>query len=151
MRALGGEAEQDGALAEFEARPRGGLREWRRSLRRAEAERHDVDALWRQAEQLEQVIARALGVGDHAMRAPRGGRHEHAHALVADPGVLEPRHLPLLQVQDRGTPGGAQVDRADSFCAERCYLLVQVGRDLVGECGEADHESLTSLPVRAAS
>ncbi len=32
---------------------------------------------------------------------------------------------------------------------QRGYLLIQIGRNLIGESGETNHENITSLRVRA--
>ena len=53
----------------------------------AEPERHDVDQLGSHSEHLDEVIARALRIGDHPVGAARRLGHEHPHALVADARV----------------------------------------------------------------
>ena len=59
-------------------------RQGRLAADRAEAERHDVDAVGGDARQCDQVVARALRVGDDALRATGGPRHQQLHPLVAD-------------------------------------------------------------------
>jgi hypothetical protein len=87
VRALGRQAEHDPARVEVEALAQLALGERLRPAHGAEPERHDVDSRGRQTEQLDQVIARARRVGDHAIGAARGRRHEHAHPLLAQPSV----------------------------------------------------------------
>ncbi len=80
VRALRREREQHRPIAQLEPRAHLALGERTGSRRRPQAERHDIDALFGRAEQLDQVAPRGLRVGDHAVRACDGERHEHAHA-----------------------------------------------------------------------
>ena len=87
VRALGRQAEQHPALAELEALARLASASGCSRADRAEPERNHVDALGRDARAARRGRARALRVGDHAVRTPRRGGHEHPHALVADARV----------------------------------------------------------------
>ena len=64
-----------------------GLGQRRVTANRPKPERHDVDPLGGDAQQRHEVLAGALRVGDHPMRAAHRARHEHAHALVAQARV----------------------------------------------------------------
>lgn len=88
------------------------------SRRRPQAERHDIDALFGRAEQLDEIPPRGLRVRDHAIRACNGERHEHAHAKrtharmrFGEPPVDEVMHRD--DAPERSPPGCRGRERVD--------------------------------------
>src|SRR5579883_2984558 len=65
--------------------------------------------------------------------------------------LFDRRRLLIRQVKHIYAPGAPQVERLDTLVEQHPHLLLHVGRNLVGECGEANHDSTTSLPVREDS
>jgi hypothetical protein len=85
--ALGGEGQQHAPPLQPEARTGLRLGERGGAAHRAEPLGHDVDLPCGRAEQLHEVAAGAVGDRDHAVRAARGERHQHAHAPIAQARV----------------------------------------------------------------
>ena len=87
MRPLGRQAEEHPTSTQAEASARLSGRQLCLALQGTNAKRHDVDAGWLHVQQIDKVVARALRIGDHAIRAAGGRRYEQLHALPADAWV----------------------------------------------------------------
>src|SRR5256885_1374480 len=64
---------------------------------------------------------------------------------------LDPGYLLIGEIQYIRIPGTAQVQEVDVLAAESCDLFIQIRGNLVGEGRKANHDSVTSLWVRADS
>src|SRR5437868_2803286 len=64
---------------------------------------------------------------------------------------LDPGYLLIGEIQYIRIPDTAQVQEVDLLAAESCDLFIQIGGNLVGEGRKANHDSVTSLWVRADS
>src|SRR5579885_1036071 len=82
--------------------------------------------------------------------ADRRADSRDANLLLVE-RLFDRRRLPVRQVEHIRTPDAAQVKRMDTLVEQCAQLLLQVGRNLVGERGEANHDNITSLPVREDS
>src|SRR5207248_11288328 len=79
---------------------------------------------------------RANGGNAHTMRIQR---------------FLDPGYLLIGEIQYIRIPDTAQVQEVDLLAAESCDLFIQIRGNLVGEGRKANHDSVTSLWVRADS
>ena len=64
---------------------------------------------------------------------------------------LDPGYLLIGKIQYICIPDSAQVQEVDVLAAESCDLFIQIRGNLVGEGRKANHDSVTSLWVRADS
>src|SRR5258708_1606441 len=64
---------------------------------------------------------------------------------------IDPGYLLIGEIQYIRIPGTAQVQEVDLLAAERCDLFIQIWGNLVGEGRKANHDSVTSLWLRADS
>ncbi len=79
------QGENDGAVSQVHAGAHIRLAERLLATHRPQAEGNDVNAVGRRSEQLDEVLARALRVGDHPIRAANGQRHQQPHPPLPNP------------------------------------------------------------------